>query len=229
MRGVKGTGEVSLSVSNGKPELQIDIDRSKLSDLGLSLDSVGTSLRTALAGNDSLFYHENGKDYTIKIELDSFDRTNTAQVGNLSFTNNQGRQIRLNQFATIRNAFGPSELLRNDRQGSITVSSQAIGRPTGDIDKEIRAKAKALDIPSDIEVRPSGMLSMQSDAFGSLGIALIFSIVLIYAILAILFNSLSYPISVLFSLPVRDDRRTLCPRHRPCDAQHLLDHEYDSA
>ena len=201
MRTVKGTGEVSLSVSNGKPELQIDIDRSKLSDLGLSLDTVGTSLRTALAGNDSLYYHENGKDYTIKIELDSFDRTNTSQVGNLSFTNSQGRQIRLNQFATIRNAFGPTELRRNDRQGSITVSGQAIGRPTGDIDKEIRSKAKALDIPSDIEVRPSGMLSMQSDSFGSLGISLIFSVVLIYAILAILFNSLSYPISVLFSLP----------------------------
>jgi len=42
---------------------------------------------------------------------------------------------------------------------------------------------------------------MQNDSFGSLGVSLIFSIVLIYAILAILFNSLSYPISVLFSLP----------------------------
>jgi HAE1 family hydrophobic/amphiphilic exporter-1 len=201
MRKVQGTGEVRLSVSNGKPELQVEIDRTKLADLGLSLDTVGASLRTALAGNDSLYYRENGKDYTIKIELDSFDRTDTSQVGNLSFTNSQGRSIRLSQFATIRNDFGPSVLRRLDRQGSISVSCQAIGRPTGDLDKDIRAMAKDIVIPSDIEVRPSGQLAMQSTAFGSLGFALLLSVILIYAILAILFNSMSYPLSVMFSLP----------------------------
>ena len=201
MRAVKGTGEVTISVSNGKPELQVDIDRTKLADLGLSLDSVGSSLRTALAGNDSLLYHEDGKDYAIRVELDSFDRTNTDQVGNLTFTNNQGRQIRLSQFATIKNAFGPTVLQRLDRQTCITVSGQNIGRPSGDIDQEIRAKSKGISIPSDIAVRPSGVLSTQGDAFGSLGFALILSIILIYSILAILFNSLSYPLPVMFSLP----------------------------
>lgn len=201
MRGVKGTGDVRISVSDGKPELKIDIDRGKLSDLGLSLDSVGSSLRVALAGNDSLYYREGGVDYTIRILLDSFDRTSTSQVADLSFTNNQGRQIRLSQFATIQNGFGPTVLTRIDREGSITVSGQAIGRPSGEIDKEIRAKAAGLSIPSDIEIKPSGMLTMQSDSFGSLGFALILSIILIYAILAILFNSLTYPLSVIFSLP----------------------------
>jgi hydrophobic/amphiphilic exporter-1 (mainly G- bacteria), HAE1 family len=198
---VKGTGEVSTSVGEGKPELQVDIDRTKLADLGLSLDMVGASLRTALAGNDDLYYQENGTDYTIKIVLDSFDRTSTTQVGNLSFTNNQGRQIRLNQFASLRNAFGPTVLGRLDRQSSITISAQAIGRASGDIDKEIRAKAASLSIPSGVEIRSAGQLSIQGDAFGSLGFALFLSLILIYAILSILFNSLSYPLSVMFSLP----------------------------
>jgi hydrophobic/amphiphilic exporter-1 (mainly G- bacteria), HAE1 family len=201
MRTVKGTGEVRNSVGDGKPELQINIDRTKLADLGLSLDTVGSSLRTALTGNNDLYYHENGTDYTIKIVLGSFDRTSTAQVGNLSFANNYGRQIRLDQFASIRNALGPTELTRLDRENSITVSGQAIGRPTGDIDTEIRAKASGIVIPPDVEVRPSGDLSFQQDAFGSLGFALILSIIFIYAILAILFNSLAYPLSIVFSLP----------------------------
>jgi len=201
MKQVPGTGDVQLSVEDGKPELQVNIDRTRMADLGLSLDTVGTSLRTALTGNTDFYYQENGIDYTIQIVLDSFDRTDTDLVANLSFSNNQGRQIRLGQFASIKNGFGPTVLERLDRQNVITVSSQAIGRTSGDINKDIQAKAATLHIPSDVEVRPSGMLASQSDSFGSLGLALILSFILVYAILAILFNSLSYPISVIFSLP----------------------------
>jgi hydrophobe/amphiphile efflux-1 (HAE1) family protein len=201
MKQVKGTGDVRLSVSDGKPELQIDIDRTKLADLGLSLDMVGASLRTALTGNDDLYYQEGGADYAIKVVLDAFDRTNANQIGDLSFANSQGRQIRLSQFATIRNAFGPTVLQRLDRENDITITAQAIGRPSGDIDTEVRAKTAGLSIPSDVEVRASGNLSGQQDAFGSMGFAMILSFILVYAILAILFNSLSYPLSVMFSLP----------------------------
>ena len=201
VRSVEGTGEVRVSVSDGMPELKIDIDRSKLADLGLSLDSVGASLRTALAGDDSLYFHKNGADYTIRALLDSFDRTSTSQIADLSFTNTQGKQIRLSQFASIQNGFGPTELTRLDRESSITVSGQAIGRTTGEIDKEVQAKLAKAKFPGEAHIKPAGTLSMQGDAFGSLGFALLLSFVLIYAILAILFNSFSYPLSVMFSLP----------------------------
>jgi len=200
-KSVKGTGDVRISVSDGMPELKIDIDRGKLADLGLSLDAVGASLRTALAGDDSLYFHKDGTDYSIKVLLDSFDRTSTDQVANISFSNSQGRQIHLSQFATIQNGFGPTELIRLDRESSITVSAQAIGRTAGEIDKEIQAGLAKTKLPGGVEVKPSGTLSMQGDAFGNLGFAMVLSFVLIYAILAILFNSLSYPLPVMFSLP----------------------------
>jgi hydrophobic/amphiphilic exporter-1 (mainly G- bacteria), HAE1 family len=201
MRTVKGTGEVKSSVSEGKPELQVDIDRTKMADLGLSLDTVGAALRMALAGNEDLNYHENGTDYTIRIVLDSFDRTSTAQVASLSFVNNKGRQIRLNQFATIKNAFGPTILSRYDRDDSVSVSSQALGRATGDINTEVLAKGAKIHIPAGVEVHPSGMLAFQGDAFGSMGFAMILSVIFIYAILGILFNSFIYPLAVMMCLP----------------------------
>ncbi len=201
LRKVKGTGEVRISVGNGKPEIQVQIDHTKLAELGLSLDTVGLSLRTALTGDDTLYYSENGVEYPIKIVLDSFDRTNTDQVGNLCFTNEAGQQIKLSQFASIRQAYGATALTRIDRQSSITVSSQAIGRPIGDIDKDVRALAAGLAIPSEVKVHASGDLEIQGDTFGSLGVALLLSVILIYSTLAILFNSFSYPLSVMFSLP----------------------------
>jgi hydrophobic/amphiphilic exporter-1 (mainly G- bacteria), HAE1 family len=200
MRGVAGTGLVDCQVSEGKPELKIVIDRGRMSDLGLSLDTVGAALRTALAGNTDLNYNDGSRDYTIRVALDSFDRTSTAQIANLSFPNSQGRQIRLGQFADVQSAFGPTMLMRYDRADAIVVSSQAIGRSTGDIHGEIMKKGVSV-LPEGVTVIPAGMLAFQSEAFGQMGFAMILSFVLIYAILAVLFNSYLYPLAVMACLP----------------------------
>jgi hydrophobic/amphiphilic exporter-1 (mainly G- bacteria), HAE1 family len=201
MRGVPGTGEIDSSEGEGRPELQVIIDRSKMSDLDLSLDTVGAALRTAIAGNEDLFYQEGGIDYTIRIVLDSFDRKNTAQVPKLTFANSQGRQIGLDQFATIKYGFGPTVLTRYDRQSAISVSSPAIGRTAGEINADIMKGGAALGIPKEVKIIPTGMLAFQSDAFGSMGFSMILSVVFIYAILAVLFNSFLYPLAVIACLP----------------------------
>jgi HAE1 family hydrophobic/amphiphilic exporter-1 len=201
MRGVAGTGEIQVSEGEGKPELRIDIDRNKMADLGLSLDTVGAALRTALAGNEDMSYQEGGVDYTVRIVLDSFDRTSTAQVASLSFPNAQGRQISLGQFAAIRNGFGPTVLMRRDRVNAVTVSSPAIGRTAGEINADIMKAGAALDLPKEVTVIPTGMLAFQNEAFGSMGFSMILSFIFIYAILAVLFNSFLYPLAVIACLP----------------------------
>jgi len=201
LKGVEGTGQVRLSSGSSKPELDIDIDRSRMADLGLSLDVVGSSLRTALSGNSSdILFHENNADYAMIVRLDALDRTGTAQIGDFSFVNDRGDRVKLSQFATIRNAFGPNVLTRYDRESSVTITAQAINRASGDINTEAQGKAVGLGLPG-VSVLPSGNLKFQSDSFGSLGFALLLSIILIYAIMAILFNSFIYPLSILFSLP----------------------------
>jgi hydrophobic/amphiphilic exporter-1 (mainly G- bacteria), HAE1 family len=201
MRGVRGTGEINSSEGEGRPELQVVIDRNKLADLGLSLDTVGAALRTAIAGNTDLTYQEGGIDYTIRIVLGSFDRTSTAQLSRMTFSNNQGRQITLSQFASIKNGFGPTILTRYDRENAIEVTSPAIGRTAGEISADIMKAGASIEMPTGVHVIPTGMLAYQSEAFGSMGFSMILSFIFIYAILAILFNSFLYPIPVIVSLP----------------------------
>ena len=198
---VQGTGEVRLSSGNSKPELQVDINRLRMADLGLSLDTVGASLRTAISGNSSdILFRQGADDFAMKIFLDSSDRTGTAELGDMSFVNNKGEHIKLSQFATIKNALGPDVLTRYGRESSITLTAQAIGRASGDINTEVRAKADSATLAG-VTVSASGSLEGQADAFSSLGLSLILSILLIYGIMAILFDSTAYPLAVLFSLP----------------------------
>ena len=109
--------------------------------------------------------------------------------------------IELQQFADIHYGLGPSALERTDRISSITVKSNVIGRPSGTVGAEIEA-AIAGKILAGIEIKRSGMMEQQDSAFGSLGFAFLAAIVLIYLIMVMLYNSLTDPLIVLFSIPL---------------------------
>jgi HAE1 family hydrophobic/amphiphilic exporter-1 len=96
---------------------------------------------------------------------------------------------------------GASALERTDRISSITVKANVAGRPTGTVGAEIKEAFKDR-IPEGVAIKEGGMLELQSSAFGSLGFAFLASIVLIYLIMVVLYDSLLHPVVVLFSIPL---------------------------
>jgi len=201
IRHTPGTDDAKYSIDDPRQEVQVRLNREKMAALGLSVSDVGATLRTSLAGNDDSKYKEGNYEYDIRIGIDNFDRNNQEDVSSLTFVNKRGELIELRQFADIRYGQGPSALERIDRISSITVKSNVVGRPMGTVGAEINA-AIAGKIPSDVTIKQGGMLKVQSSAFGSLAIAFIAAIVLIYFILVILYNSLTDPLVVLFSIPL---------------------------
>ena len=196
-----GTSDVKYSIDDPRQEVQVKLNREKMSALGLSVSDVGSTLRTSLNGNDKSKYKDGDFEYNIRIGIDNFDRTELEDVSKITFINKRGEVIALNQFAEIGYGLGPSALERIDRISSITVKSYVNGRPTGTVGSEIKA-AIAGKIPSDITIKPAGIMEMQGSAFSSLGLAFLAAIVLIYFILVILYNSLTDPLVVLFSIPL---------------------------
>ncbi len=202
MRNIPGTADVRLSSEEGKPETRVEIDREKIATFGLSLAEVGASLRVALSGNDDSKFRDGENEYDIRIVLDEFDRSKTSDVGNLTFMNSKGQQIELKQFANIYQTTGPTKLQRENRNNSIYIFSQAIGRPSGSIGEDIKKSVATLQLPKDIAVSYLGNLKNQGDAFGSLGLALLAGILFVYMIMVALYDSYVYPFVVLFSIPV---------------------------
>jgi HAE1 family hydrophobic/amphiphilic exporter-1 len=196
-----GTSDVKYSIDDARQEVQVKLNREKMSSLGLSVSDVGSTLRISLNGNDKSKYKDGNFEYNIRIGIDNFDRTKLEDVSKLTFINKKGEVVELSQFAEIGYSIGPSALERIDRISSITVKSYVNGRPTGTVGSEITAAIEG-KIPSDVTVKPSGMLAMQGSAFNSLGLAFLAAIILIYFILVILYNSLTDPLVVLFSVPL---------------------------
>lgn len=199
---VPGTQFVKLSVKDRKPEINIKLDREKMSLLGLNAQQVGVTLQNAFSGNDKSLFKQGGNEYNILVSLDKFNRSNIQDVSNLPFVNSQGLTILLHQFAQVTEMMGETTLQRIDRMGSITVQANVIGRPTGTVSDEIKVKSESIEIPDGISVEYLGNTKNQSDAFGSLGLAFITAIILVYLIMVALYENAIYPFVVLFSIPV---------------------------
>ncbi|MEO6286602.1 MAG: efflux RND transporter permease subunit [Dyadobacter sp.] len=199
---VPGTANVDYSVDDPKPEVGVTLDREKMSQLGINAAEVGAALQTAFRGDDRSKFKENGKEYDIMVTLDQFNRSKADDIRHLSFVNSAGQAFELSQFATIKEGIGESVLQRIDRLSSISINSQVVGRPSGSIGADIQAKMANVKLPEGVFIEYRGDLKNQADAFGSLGLALVLGIVLIYLIMVALYESTIYPFVVLFSIPV---------------------------
>jgi HAE1 family hydrophobic/amphiphilic exporter-1 len=205
---IPGATEIKLSVEKGTPEINVQVDRDKMSAVGLTLQTVGSTMQTAFAGNTDGKYRKGEYEYDINIQYQNFNRQNIDDVRNLIFVNNDGKQIKLSQFATITEGSGPSQLERLNKSTSVSVKAQSIGRPTGTVVADFMAKLKEyqengkLRAPVGVSYSWAGDQENQAEGFGTLGIALLAAIILVYLIMVALYDSFIYPLVVMFSLPL---------------------------
>ncbi|MDF2187727.1 efflux RND transporter permease subunit [Paraflavitalea sp. CAU 1676] len=202
LKKIPGATEMRLSVEAGNPEISVQVDRDKMASLGLSLATVGGTMQTAFSGNTDGKFRQGEYEYDINIRYEKFNRQNIQDVSNLIFINDQGQQVRLSQFATVKEGSGPSQLERRDKSTSVTIQAQSVGRPSGTVAAEWQKQFEQLPRPVGVGFVWSGDMENQSEGFGSMGIALLAAIVLVYLIMVALYNSFVYPFVVLFSIPL---------------------------
>ncbi len=201
MKDIPGTLQQHLSSGNGRPEVEVIVDRDKMSALGLSLDNVGLTLQMAFQGNSTMKFVRDDYEYNINIRADKFYRSNVDDVAGLSFINQQGSRITLDQFAEVRVGTGPNRLERFNRNPCVTISSNVVGISAGE------ASGQFLDAVSDkaeqmgISIETVGDMKSMSDSMSVFAIAILLSIILMYLSLVLLYNNWIDPLVVMFSIP----------------------------
>ena len=202
MRTIRGTSDLRLSGQSLKPEISVEIDRTKASMLGISTDIAGATLRTALTGSEGLKIQRANNSMDLKVILGEKDRDKTDKIAHLTVQNAQGQAIELRQFSTIKTTYAPSTLERKDRNNAQTLYSQAIGRPVGDIGEDLKKAIATMKIDPTISITLGGDLELQDESFGKLGLVFLAAILLMYLVMVGLYNSWSQPFVVLFSIPL---------------------------
>jgi HAE1 family hydrophobic/amphiphilic exporter-1 len=199
---IAGASEIKLSVETGNPEVNVQIDRDKMAALGLNLQTVGLTMQTAFSGNTDGKFRAGEYEYDINLRYNSFNRKNIEDVSNLIFVNDKSEQIKLSQFASIKEGSGPSQLERRDKTASVTIKGQTVGRPTGTVAAEWQAKFEKLHKPTGVNYVWGGDMENQTEGFGTLGFALLAAIILVYLVMVALYDSFVHPFVVLFAVPL---------------------------
>jgi multidrug efflux pump len=195
-------GNVDVNLKFNKPELQIEIDRLKASELGLSVLDISQTLQLALSGRRFGYFLMNGKQYQVIGQVDREDRDEPLDLASLTVRNRRGELIRLDNVVRFQETSNPPTLYHYNRYKSATISaSLAPGRTLGEgiaamerIGQEVLDDSFATDL--------SGPSRDFKESSGNTAFAFYLALALIYLILAAQFESFLDPFIIMLTVPL---------------------------
>ncbi len=199
---VQGITDTTVSRESGSPEELVIVDRQKASDMKLTVSHIAEALQTIISGTSAGNYSEAGNEYQILVKLNEAERMDLREILNLTVMNSEGQPVVLRNVVEIRPRSGPVIIERKDQERVVTVSANLVGRDMGSVQKDIRDAFRSIPVPPNFSIIFGGDYEEQQKAFHELLTSLILALVLVYMVMASLYESLRDPFIVMFSVPV---------------------------
>jgi len=199
---VGGITDVRLSRDVGNPEELFHIDRQAAADMKLSVSQIGSTLETVLSGSQASMYREGGYEYRILVKVKDSEYMSLKDILDLTLTNSDGEQVSLRNVVDVYPRRGPVRIERRDRERIVNVTADYTGRDLGAIQNDIRQGLRSIPVPRDFSIAFTGDFEEQQKAFRELLTSIILAILLVYMIMAMLYESIRDPFIVMFSVPL---------------------------
>ncbi len=204
--GVVGTtpGAVDAEIGRdpGRPEIRVEIDRTKAAAHGLNVSQVANRVRTLFYGTTATMYRESDEEYDIVLRLDEAHRRTVEDIAQAEIAREGGGRIRLDSVATVEERVGALQIDRRNQERMIQVTADVFGRSSGEVVRDLRRRlAEEVPLPSGIGIHFGGTAEDQEESFRQMGLMLALGILLVYMVMAAQFESLLDPFLILFSIP----------------------------
>ncbi|MDT3699352.1 MAG: efflux RND transporter permease subunit [Thermincola sp.] len=203
VREAPGTADVDMSwEENVKPEYQVVVDRDKAAGYGFTAADIAQALRGALAGDKASKIRLDNKDVDIWVQLSDVDRRSVEDIGNITVANRMGQTFLIKQMADISPAKGPTEIRHKNRERMISILANYKDVSLSALVQDFDTKIAGLNLPNGYSFGYDGMIKQMNESNADLGTVLVLSLILVYMILVILYESFLTPFIRMLSLPV---------------------------
>jgi hydrophobic/amphiphilic exporter-1 (mainly G- bacteria), HAE1 family len=201
---VPGVVDVSNSNQHVFSEYDVNIDPNRAADAGVSAQMAGTALATAVAGQKVSKFQKPGQpNVDIRLIADDAFRASPDNLASLPLVTTNDTVVRLNQIATITRATTPTQIAHDNRLRSVTVSASAAGGySVGTVQSALQQRLAGMRVPPGYSISYTGQAATGAQTFGDIVYALGAALVLMYVLMALLFDSLTLPLAVLMSVPL---------------------------
>ena len=193
---------VDVNLKFNKPELQLQIDRIKAKDLGLSITDVGGAVQSAFSGRRAGYFTMNGRQYEVISQVERADRNEPVDINNIYVTNSSGQKIPLSSVVSMVETSNPPTLYHYNRFKSATMqASLAEGKTIGDGVKAMEDIASRL-LDETFQTSLSGPSRDYAESSSNTAFAFGLALILIYLVLAAQFESFTDPFIIMITVPL---------------------------
>lgn len=200
---IDGITDVRLSREDLEPQTIFRVNRERAADLGVSMEQVARTVETAIAGRITGQYRgDTGNEYAILVKLQNAEQKSLDDILNLTLLNDDGDQVVLRNVVTIESSERPVEIDRKDQQRVVDVDANVTGRDLNSVVEDVREILQKIPTPDDTEVLIGGDYEEQQEAFRELLLNFFLAIILVYMVMACLYESLIDPLIVMMCVPL---------------------------
>lgn len=200
MRAIPELANIETSFQEGRPEINVEIDRIVAAQFSLDAAGIGTQLSDALSGRDAGQMLYQGEYSDIKLRRPEVSLTELAGI---LLEAPGGRRVRLDEVARLVPTLSPREIIRNNQNRIAEITAHLAG--DAPFDKTARSVQRAISeiaLPPEYSFAVTGEEKLRQEAFGNLKFALLLAIVLVYMVMAAQFESLLHPFVILLTIPL---------------------------
>ncbi len=199
---IDGLYGVKNNLSEPSPETKVFIDKDKAALYGLSVTDIAQTSLISLKGYVASKFKEKGEEFDIRLRLRNKDRDDFAKLSRVDIQSPSGAKVQLGSVARFGKGKGPSEIRRLNQERVVLVYANVYGRAVKDINAEANVMISRLAIPKNYIVKLAGESEEMKASFDSMRNAIIAAFLLVYMIMAALFESLWQPLVIMFTIPL---------------------------
>lgn len=200
---VPGLVNVDVSTKGGKPEVQTIPDRVRMADRDVSVNDLSTAMRVMFQGDDTVKFRVQGKEYVIRTMLDLADRDKADVLDRTPVVFRQGNPIYVSSVADVKDAVAVNKIERRDREEEIRISADLLtGYAAGTAQDQINKLLQSEHLlPSSVSYAQLGQADSQNREGPQILVAIMIGFMLVYMLLASLYDNLLYPFIIQIAQP----------------------------
>lgn len=200
---IRGVINADISSKPGKPELRLIPDKAKLANYGMSVLDFAGAMRLLYEGDDTTKLRVKGREYPVRVMLNPEARNDQDTLAGLPIKFSNGNPIYLSSVASTTPGTSPDKIDRRNREEEVRLTADLLpGFAAGSVQSQIdQMIAKDKLVPEGVKVKPLGQADASAREMGFLLSALGLGLVLVYMLLASLYDNLLYPLIIQLAQP----------------------------
>jgi HAE1 family hydrophobic/amphiphilic exporter-1 len=202
MREITGLIDLKSSMEEGYPEVQIVLNRALLASQGLTINNVGSQIRSKVEGDVATKFIESDREVDIRVRVSEDYRNQVEKIKRISVRNGLGIVVPLKALANIDIKEGPAEIRRIFQQKSAVITGDTAGIDLTTAKEKILQSGRDINKSEDIYIYLAGQSKEIDVAFSSMIFAIALAIFLVYLVMASQFESFQKPFIIMFTIPL---------------------------